>query len=678
MKKGFTLVELITVIIILGIISIITVPIIINIIEKTKIKTSEVSAINYVKALETQIIVNDDIVDGNYYIDELKVNYSGKGPTEGYLKIEDGTVLEAKFCINKYSIYYNEKESKKVNENYCMSEYNILLKLNNEKIEEQTLKRKKTTTFDININMDNITNVSCNNEAIPIIKDNKLIVNNIYGNTTCILSDSIKNNIDNFDNTINNVVLLNDSRTEKIQIPKNKNIILDLNGYSLDSTGVDITDINYTNDYKVFNVMGKLVINDNKKTGSIKTGYTSRAIDVYTNGSVTINGGSYTGRQAICQSGDNSYLEINDGNFSSKVYEVIKLNDKIKNIKTIINGGNFISNIESSSIINIEALESSIIDINGGTFNSTFFRNITTASENRATININGGEFTAKENSISHEGGILNIKDAKIISKSSNSELMTSAINTSSTLNVYDNVYIEGMSGIKILPKTNFNVNINGSTIIGNDYNAVQINSDNSTGNLNINGGTIISKKGFAVTNNSPNFIININQVNNHLYISSQALTFSPAISNQSSSVINIKGKEANECTNNPILTTSGLCIYSEGNKEYSKNSASCGVRNNSNGVININGGTIYGGHQAINNSKDGIINISNGKFVSGYYGILNNSSGTINVCKANIISSIPFSNSDGYIYYDSNTKYNGTFVGNTSNIVLNNLLKCQ
>ena len=55
MKKGFTLIELLAVIVILAVISLIAVPIVLNVIDKTKEETNEISFKKYTEAVEIAI-----------------------------------------------------------------------------------------------------------------------------------------------------------------------------------------------------------------------------------------------------------------------------------------------------------------------------------------------------------------------------------------------------------------------------------------------------------------------------------------------------------------------------------------------------------------------------------------------------------------------------------------------
>ena len=105
MKKGFTLIELLAVIIILAIIALIAVPTILDIINKSKTKTTEISEKNYIRGIEN-CIISKNIEDGNKKITDLnsscKDYIKGNLPTRGNVTIKNGEVTD-------YELYFNDK-----------------------------------------------------------------------------------------------------------------------------------------------------------------------------------------------------------------------------------------------------------------------------------------------------------------------------------------------------------------------------------------------------------------------------------------------------------------------------------------------------------------------------------------------------------------------------------------
>ena len=130
-RKGFTLIELLAVIVILAIIALISVPMILNVVEKSKEGSAKVSAENYLDAVEKYIAIeeieNKEIkieknkiykveeetnyeiegeVDTTLYLNNV-VKIKGEYPVDGYIKIEE-KITYAEFTINNYLIECNE------------------------------------------------------------------------------------------------------------------------------------------------------------------------------------------------------------------------------------------------------------------------------------------------------------------------------------------------------------------------------------------------------------------------------------------------------------------------------------------------------------------------------------------------------------------------------------------
>ena len=107
--KGFTLIELLAVIVILAIIALIAVPLIIDMIEDSRIKSAIISGDNYVKAVNYKIAQEEmkgNIVPlGEYVIgeNELRIDAENIENITGSYEIGNKGVLAAGFCINKYS-----------------------------------------------------------------------------------------------------------------------------------------------------------------------------------------------------------------------------------------------------------------------------------------------------------------------------------------------------------------------------------------------------------------------------------------------------------------------------------------------------------------------------------------------------------------------------------------------
>lgn len=192
-----------------------------------------------------------------------------------------------------------------------------------------------------------------------------------------------------------------------------------------------------------------------------------------------------------------------------------------------------------------------------------------------------------------------------------------------------------------------------GGTVIIEDgtftSNDACITNNSISGILNINSGLITSLSGNAVRNYSSG-TINISQTDKPIYITSLSQTEKPVVVNSSTGIINISGNKADVCEDNSASTTSGLCVYAEGDKNYTTNTANYAVSNHGNGTININGGTYFGGYAGISNHFAGTVNIKNANIMAGKLAISNLRIGPINICNSNISW---FSNTVANHHYD-------------------------
>ncbi|MDD3453112.1 MAG: type II secretion system protein [Bacilli bacterium] len=119
MKKGFTLVELLAVIVILAVIALIAVPSIMGIISKAKIGASESSALGYIDSIEKSLILNQlggEVIlsSGSYLVTDINdmIKVKGEKPTSGVIVISEKEVVEtASLCINNYKIDYSNNKA---------------------------------------------------------------------------------------------------------------------------------------------------------------------------------------------------------------------------------------------------------------------------------------------------------------------------------------------------------------------------------------------------------------------------------------------------------------------------------------------------------------------------------------------------------------------------------------
>ena len=114
-KKGFTLVELLAVIVILALIALIATPIILNVINDAKKQAAKDSAYGYMDAVEKYIVSSEledkSIKDGTYSVEDLNsmgVSVKGSTPDNGTIKIESKTVKSYDIGIDGYAVSNGE------------------------------------------------------------------------------------------------------------------------------------------------------------------------------------------------------------------------------------------------------------------------------------------------------------------------------------------------------------------------------------------------------------------------------------------------------------------------------------------------------------------------------------------------------------------------------------------
>lgn len=118
-KKGFTLMELLAVIIVLAIIALVSIPIVMNIIKESEKKSVENSANGYVTALNEEIVNSDfstkkRINNGYYYSEYLKEKYDFE--VGGYTPTEDSWVHITNGEVSEYSLKFKKYVATKLND----------------------------------------------------------------------------------------------------------------------------------------------------------------------------------------------------------------------------------------------------------------------------------------------------------------------------------------------------------------------------------------------------------------------------------------------------------------------------------------------------------------------------------------------------------------------------------
>ena len=109
-NKGFTLVELLAVIVILALIALIATPIILNVINDAKKQAAKDSAYGYMDAVEKYIVSSEledkSIQDGTYRVEELnkKISVKGSTPDNGNIEIKNSSVKSYDIGNNRITI----------------------------------------------------------------------------------------------------------------------------------------------------------------------------------------------------------------------------------------------------------------------------------------------------------------------------------------------------------------------------------------------------------------------------------------------------------------------------------------------------------------------------------------------------------------------------------------------
>ena len=114
-NKGFTLVELLAVIVILALIALIATPIILNVINDAKKQAAKDSAYGYMDAVEKYIVSSEledkSIKDGTYSVEELNsmgVSVKGSTPDNGNIEIKNSSVKSYDIGIDGYAVSNGE------------------------------------------------------------------------------------------------------------------------------------------------------------------------------------------------------------------------------------------------------------------------------------------------------------------------------------------------------------------------------------------------------------------------------------------------------------------------------------------------------------------------------------------------------------------------------------------
>ena len=135
-NKGFTLIELLAIIVILAIIAVITVPIILNIIENTRIGAAQDSAYGYKDAVDkyyvSELFDNNNVkLDGNYTIENgklkgnnlpamgVEIPANGTIPSSGTLTYENNVFKSGCLVMGEYAVTFNTNGTTNTEKGNC-------------------------------------------------------------------------------------------------------------------------------------------------------------------------------------------------------------------------------------------------------------------------------------------------------------------------------------------------------------------------------------------------------------------------------------------------------------------------------------------------------------------------------------------------------------------------------
>ena len=641
-KKGFTLVELLAVIVILGIIMSIATPIIIKIINDSKKETYKLSMSGYVKAVEEQIAVNKAkgkiTKNGNYNVKNFEVGYSGQMADKGNFSINNELVSSAQLCFDTYLVKYDGKEVT-LTEKGCKKEANVNLVIG-KKTYKNTVKDDIETEFNISDDISKMTNIVCNNGVTISMNDNALKLSDVFDDTNCTMSSSINTTFNNLDDTKNYVLMLKkDTIESKMTVGEKNKVTINLNGQNLTSNGSDST--------SAFGISGELsIIGENSSIAG-----NMNSAEVTKNGILNIDGGSYNSIKAL----GNSKISIknatlsctNDGNNCYPIFAQNNSNVELDNVK-VLSKGKAAGTVENSNML-----------IKNSDFTCTEDNCLYSSSIEKLTVldtTIKASGYAVKLNN----SGEVTIKNTKLESKNNNA--VTNAGASGKIIIENSELISSNYRGVTLDYASNGSIDIYNSKVIGNDYSV--LNNSNGGGVININGGTYISND--ITIMNIHDGKININDKNGKVYIASYKkegntdVYKAKTIKNTANGVININGNVSDFCGKDDTKTTIGTCIYNE-----------------------------YGRAIVNDDTATGEIKISGGYIVSNNSSAVENFQGNISICgskidgkeadlKINKISTGDY----GYIYYDVNTKLmNDTKIdryNNPSHIVLTADLVCK
>lgn len=187
MKKGFTLVELLAVIVVLGVISLITMPVINNVILENKNKAYKRQVDEIIRASKTWSLKNEEKITEdkiNFVTVEELIN-EGVIEQEELINPINGVKMDG--CVKIiFSKFYNQYEYNY--HDYCDNIYSVKL-LYNGSSDIRNVGLNEDAIFEV-VDIDLIDKkLTCDNDATITFNGNIVSVSNITNNITCSISE---------------------------------------------------------------------------------------------------------------------------------------------------------------------------------------------------------------------------------------------------------------------------------------------------------------------------------------------------------------------------------------------------------------------------------------------------------------------------------------------------------
>ena len=200
-KKAFTLVELLAVIIVIGLISIITIPKINNSLDNSKKKIAEASALSYTKSIYDTILsskMNDEKIvlngayninqNGNIYnsFNEYELEFTGTRPKKGLLTFLNNELQSACITINNYMVTISNDEVTNSEKGECQEDLQIALSVEVSSYVKRALEANSALTVDTVKTVAQMSDVTMNKADSGWIEfkyDNSVVSVNDYSLT---------------------------------------------------------------------------------------------------------------------------------------------------------------------------------------------------------------------------------------------------------------------------------------------------------------------------------------------------------------------------------------------------------------------------------------------------------------------------------------------------------------